>query len=92
MSACPSGTHEFTLNRTCLTNCPEYYIVNNNKCVIKPFDINTSLDEFKDQIKSDITLYINSSKLINCSNFLSIISTSDEINPKEQLNNDTIIN
>jgi len=88
VSACPSGTHEFTLNRTCLTNCPEYYIVNNNnKCVIKPFDINTSLDEFKDQIKSDITLYINSSKLINFSNFLSIISTSDEINPEEQLNN-----
>ena len=41
VSACPSGTLEFSLNRTCLKNCPKYYIVNNNKCVIKPFDINT---------------------------------------------------
>ena len=87
VSACPSGTFEFSLNRTCLTNCPLYYIVNNNKCIIKPFDINTTLDEFKDQIGRDINLYINSSKLINGSNFLSIISTSDKINPEEQLNN-----
>ena len=86
VSACPSGTYEFSSNRTCLKNCPKYYIVNNNKCVIKPFDINTLLDEFKEQIESDITLYINSSKLINGSNFLSIISTSDKISPDEQLN------
>ena len=48
VSACPNGTYEFSLNRTCLTNCPQYYIVNNNKCVIKSFDINSTLDEFKE--------------------------------------------
>ena len=87
ISACPNGTYEFSLNRTCLTNCPQYYIINDNKCVIKPFDMGTTLGEFKEQIESDITLYINSSKLINCSNFLSVISSSNEINPEEQLNN-----
>ena len=92
ISSCPNGTYEFSLNRTCLTNCPQYYIINDNKCVIKPFDMGTILGEFKEQIESNITLYINSSKLINCSNFLSIISSSNEINPEEQLNNDTVIN
>ena len=44
-------------------------------------------NEFKNQIKDKITLYANSSKVIDGLNFLATISSSDEINPEEQLKN-----
>ena len=87
MSACPFGTYLFSLNRTCLSTCPVFYTIHNDKCVIKSFDANTTLVEFKNQIHNDITLYINSSNFIECSDFLAIISPLDELNPEIQLEN-----
>ena len=87
MSACPIGTYLFSLNRTCLSTCPVFYTIHNDKCVIKPFDTNTTLVEFKNQIHNNITLYINSSNFIECSDFLAIISPLDELNPEIQLEN-----
>ena len=87
VSSCPMGTYLFPLNRTCLTTCPIYYIINNDRCVIKPFDKNTTLIEFKNQINSDIKLYYNSSNFIECSDFLAIISPLDKLNPEIQLEN-----
>ena len=46
-----------------------------------------TLSDFKNEIKNNITSYINSTKVINGSNFMAIIISSDDINPEEQIKN-----
>ena len=87
VTTCPNGTYQFSLNNSCLKSCPNNYKINNYKCIIKSFDKFTKIDEFKNQIRNDITSYVNSSKVINGSNFLAIVLSSDNINPEEQLKN-----
>ena len=82
---CLNGTYKFFWNNSCLETCPHNYEINNNECTFKSFDEETSIDEFKNQIKDDIVSHVNSSKIINGSNFLAVISTSDKIDPEEQL-------
>ena len=60
------------------------YISSNNECIIKDFNENTKIDEFRNQIIKDIGSYVNSSKVINGSNFHAVILTSDDFNPEEQ--------
>ena len=43
--------------------------------------------EYKNHIKENIASFVNSSKIINGSNFLASVMFSNEINPKEQLEN-----
>ena len=43
--------------------------------------------EYKNKIEGKITSYVNSSKVINGSNFLAAVISSDKINPEEQLKN-----
>ena len=83
---CPNGTYQFSLNNSCLYSCPHNYEIEKNKCIFKYFDPQTKAEEFKIQIKNDITSFVNSSKIINGSDFLAMVSTSDNINPEEQLN------
>ena len=45
----------------------------------------TSLSEFRSQIENNITKYLNSSSLIIGSNFIAVILSSDEMDPKDQL-------
>ena len=82
------------INETIITSENIKYIIstsysetNNepNKFIINSFNQNTSLLEFKSIIKTNITTFVNSSKLINGSDFIAIISNSDEINPSTQL-------
>ena len=82
---CSNGTYQF-LN-TCLESCPYNYVINEKekKCVLKSFDITTTLDEFKSIIKYDITNFVNSSALINGSDFMAVISSSNDMNPQEQI-------
>ena len=61
--------------------------INCYKSIYKTFGINTTLTEFKKQIRDNIILFINSSRVINGSNFLAVISSSDDMNPEEQLKN-----
>ena len=84
---CPNGTYHFSLNNSCLYSCPHNYEIENNKCLFKNFDLETSAEEFKTLIRNDIISYVNSSKVINGSNFIAVISTSDKINPEDQLKN-----
>ena len=79
---CPEGSYQLFLNHACVESCPDNYEKNKdkNKCVKISFDEETSLDE----IKNDIISYQNSS-VINGPNFKAIISSSDELNPKEQI-------
>ena len=68
----PDGTNEFFLNNSLLESYTHNYI---------------TIDEFKYQIRKNISSYINSSKIIDGSNFLATILSSDDINPLIQLNN-----
>ena len=53
--------------------------------MLKSLDKDKTVDEFKNQILNDITSYVNSTQVINGSNFLAVVLTSDDINPEEQL-------
>ena len=87
-SKCPSGSVLFTLNNSCIKSCPHNFeITNENECIFKSFESDTTIDEFKNQISNNISFYINSSKVIICSNFLAIISTSEQMNFEWQLKN-----
>ena len=55
-----------------------------NKSELKTFE-QASLSEFRNQIRNNITQYMNSSLLINGSNFIAVILSSDEMDPKDQL-------
>ena len=86
-SNCPSNYYKFSYNHTCLKSCPNNYELNNdqNKCIIKSFDQTISPEEFKSQITENITSFINNSTLINGSDFIAIILTTDNMDPKEQI-------
>ena len=83
---CSNGEYYFSLNNSCLKTCPHNYEINNNKCIFKSFEQDTTFDEFKNQIKNNINSYFNSSEIINGTNFLAVFLTSDIIKPEEQLN------
>ena len=84
---CPNGTFKFSFNNKCIQKCPSNYELNKeqNKCILKSINQNTSLYEFKSIINNNITPFVNSSSLINGSDFIAIISTSDDMNPNTQL-------
>ena len=84
---CPIGTVQFSLNNSCLFSCPHNYIITNNKCILKEFESDTTLIEFKNQIKDDVISYVNSSKVINGSNFLAAVLSSNNMNQEELLKN-----
>ena len=85
---CPNGTFQFSLNNSCLNSCPQNYEINNNKCIFKSVEDSTrTASEFLNQMRNDITSYVNSSKVIDGKDFKAMITYSDEINPEEQLKN-----
>ena len=61
------------------STCKENKIKYKNNCY--------GVDEYKNLIIKDFSLYVNSSKVINNSNFMAIILSSDNMNPEEQLKN-----
>ena len=85
--SCLSGTYLFQLNNSCLEFCPSDYEINTewNKCMKK--EEKSSLTEFKNQIMNNITSFINSSNVINGSDFIAVIFSIDNMDPKEQLKN-----
>ena len=87
VSECPKGTFQYSLNQTCLQSCPNNYEINKeqNKCILKTVDQTISYTEFKSQITKNITDYLNSSTFINGSDFIAVIFSSDNTDPKEQL-------
>ena len=84
---CLNGTFQFSLNKSCLYSCPYNYEIINNKCVLKEFDSETIAEDFINEISNDVVSYVNSSKVINGSNFLAIVLSSDNMNSEEQLKN-----
>ena len=74
----------------CYEKCPAGTVGVNFKCydcieLGKCPDMTAT--EYKNKIEGKITSYVNSSKVINGSNFLVAVISSDKINPEEQLKN-----
>ena len=44
-----------------------------------------TIDEFKENILNTITLYVNSSNIINGSDFLAVVLSSDDMDPEKQI-------
>ena len=84
--ACPNGTFQFSKNFTCLKTCPKNYEkdIEINMCFIKSYK-NISSSEFKTEILNNITEFLNSSSVINGSDFIAVVLKSDDMNPEEQL-------
>ena len=85
----PSNTDEYSLNTSDILECPNNYEKNedNTKCIPKKFDNEIKASEFKDQISNDITSYVNSSAVINSSDFIAVVMTSDDMSPEAQIKN-----
>ena len=85
--SCFSNTFLFNLNNSCIESCPSDYEKDKegNKC-IKNLE-KSSLTEFKNQIMNNITSFVNSSNMINGTDFIAVVFSIDDINPKEQLKN-----
>ena len=67
-----------------LENIQNISIITNNS-TIKNYFINISWSEYKNLLLSNITEFINSSVIINGSNFISVVISSDNMDPKELL-------
>jgi len=88
VSNCPNNSYKFDINNTCLEKCPNDFEINHqqNKCIKKPEQ--TTSSEFISQINKTISDFINSansSTVINGSDFIAVIMSSGNMDPKEQL-------
>ena len=86
---CLNNTYEYIPNVTCVDTCPENYVLNpeRTRCVFSTFSTVTSPNELHDIIFSNITAFVDSSSVINGSNFKAQIIASSDIDPIEQIKN-----
>ena len=84
---CPYGTYQFIPNASCLEFCPNNYEINTEKtkCILKKYDETLTTFEFKQQIMNNISSYVDSSSVINGSDFIALILSSEDMNPEEQI-------
>ena len=82
----PNETYKFSFNHSCLNNCSNDSQINElkNESIFKTVE-KTTIDEFKTQILSNISNFVNSSKIINGSNFLAVVLSSDDMKPEDQI-------
>jgi hypothetical protein len=87
VTSCPNNTYKFSLNYSCINSCPKGYIINEskNECILKNIEKVSSTEEFKTLILSNISNFVNSSKVINGSNFIAVVLSSDNMKPEEQI-------
>ena len=74
---CPNGTYKYSLNNSCINECPDNYIIYNNECILKDNEQEIIISEFKNKIFSDINLYKNTTQVINGTNYIVAVSSSD---------------
>ena len=82
---CPNKTYQFILNTSCVDSCPKNFILNKQKtrCILSDETLTTT--EFKKELLKNISSYVDSSSLINGSDFIAIVVSSDDANPVEQI-------
>ena len=87
--SCLNNTYEYIPNVTCVDTCPENYIINaeRTRCVFSSFSGTTSPSVFKDIIFSNLSSFIDSSTVINGTNFIAQVIKSEDIDPIEQIKN-----
>ena len=87
VSSCPSETYEFIPNNTCVDECPLNFIVNEEKtkCIFTSFQEETTSSDFKETVLSDISNFVDESKIISFSNFKAQIIATKDIDPIEQV-------
>ena len=88
LPSCLNGTYEFIPNVTCVDTCPEHYIVNEERtrCVYSAFAGVTTPEDFKDIIFQNISNYVDSTSVINGTNFIAQIISASDVDPVEQIN------
>ena len=86
VSTCPNDTFTFKLNYTCLNSCPNNYEAKNDKNTCELINLEEiSLSDLKSIINNNISEFLNSSFLINASDYLAVILSSDDMEPKDQI-------
>ena len=87
VSSCPSGTYKYIPNYTCVDECPLNFIVNEEKtkCIFTSFQNETTSSNFKEIVLSDISNFVDESKIIRFSNFKAQILSTKDIDPIEQV-------
>ena len=85
--SCNIGTYIFALNNSCLNSCPTNYKINNaqNECIPENLEQKISLSELKEQISKNFSSFINSTNVINGTDFIAMIYSVDDIDPREQI-------
>ena len=63
---------------------PEDYFAHNDICIETKYEQDILISEFKNKILNNISEYINSTQVINGTNFVGIFLSSDKMNPEEQ--------
>ena len=87
VETCPYETYKYFPNTSCVDSCPKNYIVDSDKikCISNIFEQSISTTEFKEIISNNISSYVDSSTIINCTDFKAQIISSEDIDPKEQI-------
>ena len=84
--SCIDEYYLFTLNNSCLTSCPDNYVIDDQekKCIVEP---TISYSEFKNKISNYISSFKSSANniQINGTDFTALIYSVDDTDPKEQL-------
>ena len=82
VSDCPNGTYhyQFGYNFSCVEFCPEKYVISSDgkKCELPEFQSYVSSSEFESIISTDITSYVNSSRIIDLDNLKAQIFYSND--------------
>ena len=89
LPSCLNGTYEYIPNVTCVDTCPENYELNpeRTRCIFSTFSGVTSPTDFKEIIFSNISAFVDSSTVINGTNFKAQIIASSDVDPLEQIKN-----
>jgi hypothetical protein len=89
VEVCPNATYGYDPNTSCVGTCPVNYQINSvrKKCELVKLDDDVTPSKFKDTITNNLTLYIDSKKVINGSNFKAQIISSSDLDPIEQIKN-----
>jgi len=89
VEVCPNATYGYDPNTSCVDTCPHNYQISSDrkKCELVKLDDDITPSKFKDVITNNLTLYVNSEKVINGYNFKAQIISSSDLDPLEQIKN-----
>ena len=87
IETCPNQTYGFIPNTSCINSCPINYELSpdGKMCQLSKLDDSITPAVFRKMISSNLSEYIDSSKVINGSNFKAQIIPSSKLDPLEQI-------